>query len=293
MNKYQSLNYKTYFIGLEGKLQEFYKIYKSKDEKVVHNLPNFLKENLRIIKKIIKESIPEMWTFLEKINKGTVCKHVIRMLFCCFCNEDFNKMNDEDKNIIIWSVILHDIKKRGVPIFHGRDFFHPFGSAIVTLKFFLKKDFFLETEKNDVFKLIKILKNSKKRHPDYKNEDFKYCKELMDYRFLDNILILAKKVLKSKFSFFTFMLVAFHQSWDFLKAYPNLSILKKENVRKAFTDELIFYGKVLFVGDSLSYEPYNHDRYVKLRNEIVGELDLLKKMKKKEDDINNNKNCCI
>lgn len=286
MNKYQTLNYKENFLGLEEKLQEFYLIYKNKNNKVVRNLPNFLKENIASIKKIIKTSIPEMWSFLEKINKGHVCKHVIRMIFCCYCNEDFNKMNDEDKNIIIWSVILHDIKKRGAPIFHGRDFYHPFGSAIVTLNFYIKKNFFSEKDKKDVYELIKILEKSKKRNPDYKSEDFKYCREVMDYKYLDQIILLAKKTLKTKFSFYTFMLTAFHQSWDFLEAYPNMTILNKKNARKVFTDEFIYYGKVLFTGDSLSYEPYNHERYVALRNEIIGNLNYLKNLDKHDENKN-------
>ena len=42
---------------------------------------------------------------------------------------NFTKLNDYDKNIMYWIVLLHDIRKRGSPVVTLRDPIHPFSSA--------------------------------------------------------------------------------------------------------------------------------------------------------------------
>ena len=38
--------------------------------------------------------------------------------------------------MVLWSALLHDINKRGTPIFDGRDHIHPFQSAREVLDIF-------------------------------------------------------------------------------------------------------------------------------------------------------------
>ena len=44
----------------------------------------------------------------------------------------------EEQNIILWSCLLHDIRKLGAPIFEGKDHVHPFKSAAAVLEVFEK-----------------------------------------------------------------------------------------------------------------------------------------------------------
>jgi hypothetical protein len=48
----------------------------------------------------------------------------------------FDELNDEEKNIILWASLLHDIRKLGFPIFEGKDHVHPFKSAAAVLEVF-------------------------------------------------------------------------------------------------------------------------------------------------------------
>ena len=48
-----------------------------------------------------------------------------------------NELNDYEKNIMKWSTLLHDISKRSIPLFQGKDHIHPFISGRETLKIFV------------------------------------------------------------------------------------------------------------------------------------------------------------
>ena len=45
-------------------------------------------------------------------------------------------LNPEEKNIMLWAVLCHDIVKRGTPLFVDKDHIHPFLSAEATLRIF-------------------------------------------------------------------------------------------------------------------------------------------------------------
>lgn len=50
----------------------------------------------------------------------------------------FEALEDEEQNIIMWSCLLHDIRKLGAPVFEGKDHVHPFKSAAAVLEVFEK-----------------------------------------------------------------------------------------------------------------------------------------------------------
>ena len=47
-------------------------------------------------------------------------------------------MSDTDQNILKWTCLLHDIKKRGPPVLQGKDHLHPFNGGIAVLQIFRK-----------------------------------------------------------------------------------------------------------------------------------------------------------
>jgi hypothetical protein len=48
------------------------------------------------------------------------------------------QLNNMEQNILKWAALFHDISKRGMPDFEGKDHVHPFESAITTLKMFVE-----------------------------------------------------------------------------------------------------------------------------------------------------------
>lgn len=51
-------------------------------------------------------------------------------------NHLYNNLNRSEKNIILWSCLLHDVRKLGKPVFEGKDHVHPFKSAASVLDVF-------------------------------------------------------------------------------------------------------------------------------------------------------------
>ena len=41
---------------------------------------------------------------------------------------------------MLWATLLHDIKKKGPPLFEGKDHIHPFTSSCTVLETFKKLD---------------------------------------------------------------------------------------------------------------------------------------------------------
>ena len=48
------------------------------------------------------------------------------------------QLNNEERNILKWVALFHDISKRGMPDFEGKDHVHPFESAAMVLKIFVQ-----------------------------------------------------------------------------------------------------------------------------------------------------------
>ena len=55
--------------------------------------------------------------------------HTLICLWRATLDPLFAEMNWQDKNIIKWSVLLHDIRKLSKPTIEGKDHVHPFKSA--------------------------------------------------------------------------------------------------------------------------------------------------------------------
>lgn len=99
------------------------KFYGKMDEKL---MPLFFEE----LKKIHFDE-------LGKYNWGTTCLHTINVVHCCVNHQIFKEhLCLFEKNIVKWAALLHDIIKRGDPLFEGKDHIHPFLSGRKTLQIF-------------------------------------------------------------------------------------------------------------------------------------------------------------
>ena len=48
----------------------------------------------------------------------------------------FAELSAQERNVLKWAALLHDIAKLSLPTIEGRDHVHPFKSGAVTLKLF-------------------------------------------------------------------------------------------------------------------------------------------------------------
>ena len=85
----------------------------------------------------IENHVPE-WIELKKMNRSFVCMHTLLVLWCTSRDKLFLENSDRNKNILLWTGLLHDITKRGAPILEGKDHIHPFTGSAVTLSILLR-----------------------------------------------------------------------------------------------------------------------------------------------------------
>jgi len=71
----------------------------------------------------------EYWEELGQYNMGIITDHVCKVVKCTFKDPNFTKLTEEEQNIMKWAALLHDIYKKGYPLFEGKDHIHPFMSA--------------------------------------------------------------------------------------------------------------------------------------------------------------------
>jgi len=72
------------------------------------------------------------------IGKGWVAVHTWLVIWRATKHlpELYDTLNEDEKNIVVWACLLHDIRKLGYPVFQGKDHIHPFKSAAAVLEVF-------------------------------------------------------------------------------------------------------------------------------------------------------------
>ena len=108
---------------------------------------NYEKNN--ILYDIIKENIYMQWeeefksvlgpSHEDWIKRNTTYLHWLIVTYCSYADERFQTLSEDDKNILLWASLLHDINKRGKEHFLGPDRVHPFRCGGTTLKIFWSK----------------------------------------------------------------------------------------------------------------------------------------------------------
>lgn len=69
----------------------------------------------------------------------------------------FKELKPDEKNLMMWAALLHDIRKQGLPKFEGKDHIHPFQSSLSVLRF-LKKFKIIDCSNNEVKKIYDEIK---------------------------------------------------------------------------------------------------------------------------------------
>ena len=75
------------------------------------------------------------WKWLLQQSKGSVTYHTVNVVYQTVCHPIYlHHCTAEERNILKWAALLHDISKRQSPLITGKDHIHPFISAATTLE---------------------------------------------------------------------------------------------------------------------------------------------------------------
>lgn len=135
-------------------------------------------------------------------------------------------LSEEQRNILKWAALLHDICKRGLPEFSGRDHIHPFVSGMQVLKIFHRLGLIDEqftdrtVEPEQIERAYDLIENSihapvPESYGQQFKPDEKYCTEQHSHEHLDTLFETlwddGSPVLKrGSFCDLVFRLVFFH-----------------------------------------------------------------------------------
>ena len=73
------------------------------------------------------------------------------------------QLNDDERNILQWAALFHDISKRSVPTLEGKDHIHPFISGATTLQILEEKgiiELVTEEDRLNFEQLIQLIHES-------------------------------------------------------------------------------------------------------------------------------------
>jgi hypothetical protein len=206
----------------------------------------------------------EEWEVENKVDNGFVCSHIISAMITAFQEPQFKHMDQHDQSIILFSLLFHDIAKRGPPEIETKDPFHPFTSASKALKILNRLGWITHPE--CVEETICFINSSS-----YYDE-WAY---FMDNERLPEIyrrLLYATGItndINTRFTtyadacrgvekerlycFEIICLVLLHQSVDFDLSYPMFTPLNRAQMRKFLTPRLLVMLSLVHKGDSGSY----------------------------------------
>lgn len=223
----------------------------------------------------LKAKIPgQRWQKLCEHSNGKIAVHSIKVLFRTVRDPIFeSEMNDEEKNILKWAALLHDISKRGQPEIQGKDHIHPFVSAATTLEILREFGFIRlenELQEEEFQKVIDLIHESKVKI--YSDND-KVCQHIHSHTHLHRIFHsfwspespLFEAMMRGGFNDLVFRLVLFHQSLKGVQKFVPRKILT-EPERFMFCDPKLYKLMcVLMIADSSSYN-FFHSKKTDLKN---------------------------
>lgn len=227
----------------------------------------------------------EEWDKLNFYFNGFTKLHSIIVLF--FTYIDINNgqiksvLTNYDKNILLWAALFHDIGKhvklnnslaeKYTGDVKSCDKLHPFKSAAIILKLFLKNNFIKSHNSKDDIKKIsqgdEIIENLVDdtynlliKSATFIGEDGKhdYIISLENFtEIMSNLKKLIEINLENKFVYDVTVLIAFHQSLPNMKEHMNHPLLNDEMIKEVFySSRLIELMRILMVNDSAAHSMF-------------------------------------
>jgi len=150
---------------------------------------------------------------------GNTYIHSVMVLYNSYNDTRFSDLSEEHKNQLLWASLMHDLGKRGKPIFEGKDHIHPFRSAAFVLKIFAENNIIEKHAHDEALVLAEILLNSHKTITDkkflkrHRKHLDSMCLDMHDHKNLPEIFEKLKRISGDNNEIKNiFILVLFHQS---------------------------------------------------------------------------------
>jgi hypothetical protein len=218
---------------------------------------------------ILENFFPE-WQFLQSQEYRYFCEHTFLTMVVLYKHSKYIKLPENDQMLLMWTMLFHDIHKRGRPVLDSRDPFHPFPSAMRTLEILIKNEILPKNEYLNEFRILIESSFELDRHRlqimSYTNidqifkgflfftgllnsmsEDFKNYR-MIEERFSDD----------QRFYFEMLILILFHQSLNINPFFPNPSYLNEFQVEKYLSPRLVKLLHIVHLADHNSYNIGNY-----------------------------------
>jgi len=206
--------------------------------------PYFEKTNQKI------EEILPIWSDLKTYSDGRICYHIYKFFYSALKDPEYRALSQYNKNIFLWTVLLHDICKKGRPVVTGKDPAHPFRSAWKTL-YYLQDPFeWIKLSEKDFAEWDQIFE---------KGFEYKGGKEIQNHQIVPDVKQFLDKKLKDKnFEKELLYYILLHQSVPMLKEHPHASLLEPvERELPKYLDKRMFrIFRLILRHDSFSYLLY-------------------------------------
>ena len=211
------------------------------------------------------------WRFLQGQENGYFCEHTFMTLVVLWNNPEFVELDGNSKEILLWTMLFHDLWKRGSPLLPCRDPFHPFSSAAKALEVFVEHG--LVDKRSGVEGFCEFIMNS---------YVLKYTRtEIMDLGKIEEIYkgllyysgvsdrldsefgsFVEVEALNSEFKRFFFevlVLILFHQSLELNNRFMNTCNLNVWQVKRYLSKRMVHFLYIVHHADHNSYNVGYHN----------------------------------
>ena len=231
--------------------------------KFVHNKSKLLK-GYSIFHDEVIAIIGEDWLTLESYSDKHIAEHIYKVIFLSYLEFSSN-INEKNHNLILWSCLLHDVKKLGFPVINGKDPFHPFKSGVFCIQFCIK----IGLINDNKTKILEICEEILKCHisPPHFPKNVLVQDHAKACPFFDEL----NNLISNQFSLDLFKIVTFHQSCKVCEEFDELNYLDDDKLVQYFNIRLLDSYEMVRICDSNSYELFHAStigRGLARRNEI-------------------------
>ena len=232
----------------------------------------------------------DSWINLQSVNNGTTGFHIFITLVLvytdCFKTKNSNLISEYDSNILLWTMLFHDIckyikiNKNLQEDFSGRlnfaDSTHPFKSAAYSLLLFYNNNYF-NIDKQDKSKLGDLIRETysliinsvEEKYSDPYNTYY-----IHSFKNIDSIMDNLTKLRQGNNDWIVdiIFLILTHQSLDNNPFRLNVPSFNKKQIQKFYNKRLLELSLIVYVNDSLSYSMFEVNEYIERINEVHIEL---------------------
>lgn len=280
----------SFFSSMESLDTNFSFYYNTQSQSSSFNssLRKYIKNQIPLYTKEITTYIPIYWNSL----KLPVKVHTIIFFNFAFQNISSSSVfSNNDKNILYWTILFHDIGKfQKMNPFYNESFnketvdkTHPFKSSVIFIEEMLRHQMFefkddkLKNEfelkfnefKNVIFKSF-VYENSKSSGKMKGNISFQYIENIKEF-----LMYVKNTINNNTWLYDVIVLIMFHQSLPNNDHHMNKPLLPKEYIPIFFDLRLIELMRVIMVYDSSSYSLTTKDNWVTEINKHIDQVRLL------------------